>query len=212
VCFRGLDMTHAELAHEIGTATEQQVARVYATALLNEAWKRIRGQETLEELEGLLQLLQDRPDFAAYLNDPSVSRETRAGLLHKAFDGRISDLVVDFLMILNEHDRLGNLFPTVRAFRQMYEERQNRQRVQVRSAKPLAEEQMNRLLGELRQFMSREPVLETRIDPELIGGFVVKVGDWLYDASVRTQLQAIRNRVTERSSYEIQSGRDRFSH
>jgi F-type H+-transporting ATPase subunit delta len=205
-------MTHAELAHEIGTATQQQVARVYATALLNEVWKRIRGQETLDELEGLVQLLHERPDFATYLHDPSVSRETRAAVLHKAFDGRVSDLVVDFLMILNEHDRLGNLFPTVRAFRQMYEERQNRQRVQVRSAKPLAEEQLNRLLGELRQFMSRDPVLETRIDPELLGGFVVKVGDWLYDASVRTQLQAIRNRVTERSSYEIQSGRDRFSH
>ncbi len=203
--------THAELAHQAGTTSEQQVARVYAHALLNEAWKRIRGQETLEELEGLLGVLQRQPDFAAFLNNPGISHEARSAVLHKILDGRVSDLLVDFLMVLNEHDRLALFRPIVTAYRNSYEDRQNRQRVRVRSAKPLLEEQLNRLRDELRQIMSHEPVLETGVDPELLGGFVVQVGDWLYDASVRTQLQAIRNRLTERSSHEIQSGRDRFS-
>jgi F-type H+-transporting ATPase subunit delta len=114
-------------------------------------------------------------------------------------------------MVLNEHDRLGLLRPITTAFRRHYEERQNQQRVQVRTACPLHEDQINRLRDELRQVMKQEPVLEIHVDPVLLGGLVVQVGDWLYDASVRTQLLAIRNRFTERSSHEIQSGRDRFS-
>lgn len=114
-------------------------------------------------------------------------------------------------MVVNEHDRLGLLRPITTAFRNDFEERKQQQRVHVRSAAPLLEAQINRLREELRQVMTHEPVIETRIDPDLIGGMVVQVGDWLYDASVRTQLLAIRNRLTERSSYEIQSGRNRFS-
>ena len=54
-------------------------------------------------------------------------------------------------------------------------------------------------------------MLATKIDPDLLGGLVVRVGDWLYDASVRTQLETIRNQIIARSSHEIQSGRNRFS-
>jgi F-type H+-transporting ATPase subunit delta len=203
--------THAEIAHADGTSSERQIARVYALALLNLAWKRMRGQETLEELQGLVDILNREPDFAAYLSNPGISHEARAALLHKVFGGRVDDLVVDFLMVLNEHDRLGILRPVVAAYRASYEDRQNQERVRVRSATPMPEEQLNRLREQLRLVMTREPVLETKVDPDLLGGFVVQVGDWLYDASVRTQLQTIRNRLTQRSSHEIQSGRDRFS-
>jgi F-type H+-transporting ATPase subunit delta len=62
----------------------------------------------------------------------------------------------------------------------------------------------------MRQATRREPDLIETVDPDLLGGLVVQVGDLLYDASVRTQLDHIRNQLTERSSHEIQAGRDRF--
>jgi F-type H+-transporting ATPase subunit delta len=203
--------THAQLAHEAGTTSEQQVARVYAEALFNQAWKKNLAQETLDHLEGIVALLRQFPDFAGFLSNPGVSREARSQLIDKVLRGRVSDLVLDFLMVVNEHDRLGILRPITTAFRADYEFRLDRQRVQVRSAKPLEDAQLKRLTDEIRQIINREPVLDTRVDPDLLGGMVVQVGDWLYDASVRTQLLAIRNRLTERSSHEIQSGRDRFS-
>ena len=57
----------------------------------------------------------------------------------------------------------------------------------------------------------RKAYLLLHVDPDLLGGMVVWVGDWLYDASVRSRLESIRNQLIERSSHEIQSGRDRFS-
>jgi F-type H+-transporting ATPase subunit delta len=48
------------------------------------------------------------------------------------------------------------------------------------------------------------------VDPSLLGGLVVRTGDYVYDASVRTRLETIRKQLIERSSHEIQTGRDRF--
>ena len=71
-------------------------------------------------------------------------------------------------------------------------------------------EQRQHLEQTLRGALQLEPILDTRIDPELLGGIIVKVGDWRYDASVQTSLKTIRDQIIARSSYEIQSGRDRF--
>lgn len=80
-------ISHAQLAQEAGTTTEQQVARVYAEALLNQAWKNNQGPETLEELQGLVGMLRQLPDFAGFLHSPGISREARAEVLSKALKG-----------------------------------------------------------------------------------------------------------------------------
>ena len=118
---------------------------------------------------------------------------------------------MDFLKVLNQHERLNLLRPILSAAKELQDERAKRIRVQVRSAVPLADEQANRLRQQLRETLKLDPVLQTEVDHELLGGVVVRVGDWLYDASVRAKLESIRNQLIARSSHEIQSGRDRFS-
>jgi F-type H+-transporting ATPase subunit delta len=112
---------------------------------------------------------------------------------------------------LNDHERLDLLRPIVAAFRELRDQRAGRMRVQVRSAVPLPDDQREQLLQQLRATFHTEPLLETQVDDDLLGGLVVRVGDWLYDHSVRSQLETLRDQIIARSSYEIQSGRDRFS-
>ena len=81
----------------------------------------------------------------------------------------------------------------------------------MRTAVPLPEDQQERLRQGVRNAMNLEPILETRVEPDLLGGLILKVGDWQFDGSVRTRLDNIRQYLIERSSHEIQSGRDRFS-
>ena len=141
----------------------------------------------------------------------AVGREAKAAVLRKAFGGRSSDLFVNFLVVLNNHDRLDLLRPIQRTYRELFDERAQRIRVHVRSAVPLPDDQQQRLRDELRQTFHRDPILVTEVDPDLLGGLVVRVGDWLYDASIRTRLANLKNDLIERSSHEIQSRRDRFS-
>src|SRR5690242_36224 len=190
----------------------QRVARIYAQALLAAAEKRGQAQEVLDELESLVHdVFAAAPQFEGFLASRAISRKRKPPVIRSALQGRASDVFLNFLLVLNDHERLDLLRPILSAYRGLYEERTHRIRVRVKSAAPLPDDQRQRLEQELRTAFQREPILETRVDPDLLGGLVVQVGDWVYDGSVRSRLANLRNQLIERSSYEIQSRRDRFS-
>ena len=64
----------------------------------------------------------------------------------------------------------------------------------------------------LASVLAAQPVVESVVDPKVLGGLRIRVGDTVYDGSLRARLKQLRHRVRERSLHEIQSGRDRFSH
>jgi F-type H+-transporting ATPase subunit delta len=191
---------------------EQRVARVYAEALLNAADRRQQADEVLTDLEGLVrEVFTTDPQFEAFLSSSAIGRERKAEAIRKAFEGRAAEVFVNFLLVLNDHQRLDLLRPIAAAYRELRDERARRVRVRVDAAAPLAEDQRRRLEADLREAFRLEPVLDVRVDPELLGGLTVRVGDWLYDASVRSRLDALKQELIARSSHEIQSRRDRFS-
>jgi F-type H+-transporting ATPase subunit delta len=190
----------------------QRVAHVYAEALLNAADKQGQSEQVLESLESLIRdLFPAEPQFEIFLTSSAVGRDRKAQVIDKVFENKASVLFVDFLKVLNQHERLNLLRPILAAAKELRDKRAKRIRVWVRSAVPLTDEQANRLRQQLHEALKLEPILQTEVDPALLGGVVMQVGDWLYDASVRAKLDSIRNQLIARSSYEIQSGRDRFS-
>jgi F-type H+-transporting ATPase subunit delta len=190
----------------------QRVARAYAEALLNAAEKQGQAAAVVEDVEAVVTEVLPRDRYLeAFLTSRAVGRERKAHALRAAFQGRADDLFLNFLLVVNEHDRLDALRAIATALRDLCEQRAGKIRVQVRSAVPLADDQRQRLTQELQAAFGRDPALDARVDPELLGGMTVQVGDVLYDASVRTRLERIRNQLIERSSHAIQSERDRFS-
>ncbi|HVS35662.1 MAG TPA: ATP synthase F1 subunit delta [Gemmataceae bacterium] len=190
----------------------QHVAHVYGAALLNSAQKVGQAADIVEDLTALVNEVFPRDRYLeAFLTSRAVGRERKAQVLRTAFQGRASDLFLNFLLVLNDHDRLEALRAIAAAMREMYEDRQGLMRLRVRSAVPLADDQRERLTQELRTKFGRNPLLDASVDPDLLGGLTVQVGDVLYDASIRTRLEQIRNHLIESSSHAIQSQRDRFS-
>ncbi len=189
----------------------ERVARVYAEALLNAADQSGQADALEGEYESLLRDAFQAPQLESILTSGAVGRKQKAELLTKGFAGRASTTFFNFLQVLNEHERLDLLRPVFAAYRQLRDQRAKRVRVQVRSAVELPADQRGRLVEELRQTFQVESVLHTEVDPELLGGLVVRVGDWVYDGSVRRQLETIRSELIARSSHEIQSRRDQFS-
>jgi F-type H+-transporting ATPase subunit delta len=183
-------------------AGSRRVARVYAEALLDAAQQHGQAAQVLEEFASLFDdVLRADPDFEAFLASGAISRKTKAQVIHHVFDGKASDDFRNFLLVLNDHQRLDLLRGIHEAVKELYDERAGRMRVQVTSAVPLPDDQRERLLHELREKYHKEPVLTTEIDPALLGGIVIRVGDWLYDASVRTRLDTIRRQLIERGSH-----------
>jgi F-type H+-transporting ATPase subunit delta len=190
----------------------QRIGKVYAEALLKAADKHNAAQEVLEEFDTFVKdLFRRDPQLEPFLASSAIGRDRKRAVIEKTFTGRASDVFVNFLLVLNHHDRLDVIQAIHAAYRDLYDQRAGRVRVQVQSAVPLPDDQAEKLRQEIRTVFHKEPVLEARVDPELIAGMIVQVGDWKLDSSTRSRLQGLREQLVERSSYEIQSRRDRFS-
>ena len=188
-----------------------ELTRNYAEALLNASGT--EADAVIAELEEIrADVLQARPDFASILASPSIPAEKKDRILTDAFEGRAAPTVVRFLRVLNRHGRLGLLSTITRQARATLDRRQNRKPVTVRSAVPLDEGQQVALRDRLASMIHATPVITLEVDPSLIGGLVVQVGDDVYDASVRNRLERLRGRLIESKTHEIQSRRDHFSH
>lgn len=182
----------------------RQVGRVYAEALYQAAEKQNAAGEVLEELEALTEgVFAQSPGLEAFFASGSAGREHKAAALKSAFEGRSNAVFVDFLNVLNDHDRLDMLRPIAQAYRALHNRKTHQVVMEVTSAVPLTEAEREQLRAGLRSLGRYEPVLKEHIDPEILGGLVVRVQDWVYDASVRTRLASVRNYLIERSTHAI---------
>jgi F-type H+-transporting ATPase subunit delta len=196
-------MTDSEQIHHATVFDDatRHVARIYAEALLGAADKRQQMQEVLEQLEELVREVLARDSaFSLFLASAVVSREHKREALRRAFQGKVNDVLYHFLLVLNDHYRLGIIRETAVLMRDIFERRAGRMHVEVKSAIALDDEQREHLRRELRDKFHREPILSVRVDPELLGGLVVRVDDWVFDDSVRARLERIRNQLIEKGS------------
>ena len=196
--------------HVLEDPSAKAVARMYAQAYLNTAGV---TSEALDEFTSFVdEVLQKYPDFARMLTGEITGREEKLKLIERVIAPRSTQLFANFLRVLGEHDRL-NLLPLILGEAWLeFEERSGKQRVTVRSAAPLNDDQLQRIRSRLDEALPYEPVLLPVVDEGLIGGLVIQVGDTVHDGSVRTRLKNLGNRLKEKYVHEIQSGRDRFSH
>jgi F-type H+-transporting ATPase subunit delta len=193
-------------------SSERRVARVYADALLSVAEQRGQAEDIGRELRAVVtDVYAKAPEIEAMLASPVVKRSRKAPVLEHAFKNNVSDLLFNLLNVLNAKDRLVLVRHVAAAYRDILDERAKRVRVSVRSAVPLTDGQTEQLKEAIGRATGLDPVVHARIDESLLGGMIVQVGDRVFDSSVRYRIEAIRNQLLARSSYEIQAGRDRFS-
>jgi F-type H+-transporting ATPase subunit delta len=189
--------------------SSERVARVYAESLFNAAGS--EAESVGEELHDLVyDAFKKLPDLYAFFASGTIANGTKKELIEKYFHGKSSETLVNFLHILNNHSRLELLPSIASSYRELVDEKNKRVPVLVTSAVALDDGQREALKKQLNNLFQVEPMLEERIDPELLGGFVVRVGDWQFDGTVKARLNQLKKQLLERSSHEIQGGRDRF--
>ena len=190
-----------------------ELARRYAEALIGAAEKEGGVDPLLEELAEIeTDVLKAFPQFALLLASPRVSTAHKDQVVTEVFGKGASSLVVRFLRVLNRHERLGMLAVVAREARAIWDRRNHKIPVHVRTAVPLDEKQLETLRDRLAAFTGATPILLVSTNPDLIGGLVVQVGDHRYDASVKNRLAQLRQRLIEGKMHEIQSRRDQFSY
>ncbi len=189
----------------------QQVARVYAAALIQAAQKDGKLDLMLEQLTMLVRdVFEAQPLLEKFLGSGAIRRDTKRAAIERAFDGKADPLLINFLQVLNNHERLDLVRAIWSCYRELHDKLKSRMRVKVRSAAPLTSEQEAALKQELHDEFNLDPVLEIRVVPELLGGMTVQVGDRVFDSTVKTRLERLRNQLMAGANY-VQDRRDQFS-
>lgn len=205
-----------QVQNRISSAVEdpstQSVAKVYAVAYLDSLGKSGGETAALELSSFVDHVVLPQPQFQQLLCGSALGRDEKLRLIQRTLEGRATTLFVNFLRVLARHERL-DLLPVIRRLvDHEVERRAGKRRIGVSSAVPLTAASLASIKSSLAIALECEPILETRVDPSLLGGLVIRVGDTVYDGSLSAQVKQLRARLRERCMNEIQCGRDRFSY
>ena len=201
----------AEADPDVG---REHVGNVYAEALLAAAQKAGSLDEAMEAFGSLVDdVLSAFPAFEDILSSRLVSHEEKVEILDRVFGAKTDTLplFLDFLKVVSHHERLDCLRDIHRQAHVRFNE--IRRRVPVRLTTPVAidEKLALQVKENIRKLIGGEPILRCDVDPELIGGAVLRIGDTIYDGSIAAALRNTAQQMIDRSVHEIQSRRDRFS-
>lgn len=192
--------------------TNAEAIHSYAEAAFEAGQAAGNTEDFVSEVETVAaEVFAANPEFVSIFTAPNISTSAKDGVIRKTLEGKVAPLTLNFLRVLNRHDRI-ELLPSIgKRMRALINRKLNRKPAVIRSAVPLSPEEQERLRAKLANLLGGTPALSYVVDPELIAGLSVEAGDDIYDASARNQLNRIRSRLIEEKSHEISSRRNQFS-
>ncbi len=174
------------------SATATGLAQRYATALFDLARQDEKLDRVAEDLGGLVGLMDESRDLRRLVESPVITRaDQRGGILAVADRAGVDPLTRKFLGLLAEHRRLFALPGIAKAFTAMLAAHKGEVAAEVVSAVPLGDAELETLKKSIASFVGQAVTVETRVDPALLGGVVVRVGSRMLDASLRTKLMQL---------------------
>ena len=167
----------------------------YASALLGVAVERNELEAVGKDVGFLEGLISGVPEFALFLRSPVITKEKKKRVLRELLAGKTGETVGAFVLLLASKDRESLLEEIIRQFHRLRDERLGILNVTARAASDFTPEQENRLGGQIGKATGKTVRLKVERDPSLIGGFTVQYEDTVWDASVRRQLELLRERL-----------------
>jgi F-type H+-transporting ATPase subunit delta len=174
------------------------IARKYAKALL-EIGRREKNHELLgKDLERLAELLQENNELRGVLFSPFYPALRRKAIGQSIGESLgLSKSTLDFLKLLIERDRMDHFPAIVKSYKELCDEASNRLRALLISAQKLPSTLVREIQNQLESTTGKQVILSTQEDPSLIGGVVTKIGNIIYDGSLKTQLLKAKENLSK---------------
>jgi F-type H+-transporting ATPase subunit delta len=174
------------------------IARAYARAWFELAQQHGQLDETDEEARQLAEVLRDSGALRNLLSNPAIDTAERDEMLQRLFDARVSDLTLKFLRVVNRNHRAGRLDGILHTFIALVDDHRGIVTATATVADELPQDRLDAIAGALGKSLGDKTVrLAQRVDPAVIGGLRLRIGDQLLDASVATQLRIVEQRLKQ---------------
>lgn len=198
-------------AHRYINPVHWQLATVYAEALLGAAAKAGQVPAVLEQLDALVRrVLVQLPAFQAFLETPRIGPEEKCQVLDRCFQGKMAPVLLNALKVMARHGRLGLVPVLFQAAQHLYNQQRGVVEVVMGTAHPPSAELQQLVQQKLRATLGREVVLLPHVQQRLIGGVVLRIGDTVYDGSIRGRLKRLHRQVLGHSADLVRSALERF--
>ena len=172
------------------------VATRYAKALLDLGIERGEVETFQTHLNNFSDLVEASSELKTVIINPSIGISERRAVM-SALTERLgcTEMVRNFIFLLLDKNRLGLIEQIARAFNKAVDLHLGNLRAQIHSAEPLNDSEVDAIRRAIVRMTGKTVLLETHTNPELVGGVVTTIGSVVYDGSVRTQLETLRNQV-----------------
>jgi F-type H+-transporting ATPase subunit delta len=171
------------------------VSKEYAKALFLLAKRKGKLDEIGTELDSFNQLVESNKPIKNFLLAPQLSAETKVKALKQALSGRVSQELFKFLLVLTEKRRQDYLSSICASYHDELNKFHNQVDVFIESAVDLTEKEKDKLVTRLSEHLKRKVVARLKVNPGLLGGLICRIGDMVYDGSLRRRIQRLSMRM-----------------
>lgn len=171
------------------------VEKAYSQALYEAALSDGKTKRIYDELSAVSKLFLKNSDYQRLLDSPLISKEEKRGLIDEAFSGRADEYIVNFLKVLCDNGRMSLFCKIAEEYEKRFNSDNGILKVQAITAQPLDGELFEKLRKKLEQISGKRVVLENTTEPGLLGGVILKAGGRQLDATVRSQLLKLRDKL-----------------
>lgn len=189
----------------------ERLASVYASAGLDAAGGIGDQEQVVNELDAIVgEALSLDPRLQQILASVLIAAEEKVSMLDRLFGGKVSTTTLNLLKVMARHKRLNLLRDVAKVSRKLWQTRSGRIPVELETANPLDAALEKEILVAFGDVLGADPIVTQRVNPDLIAGFVIRVGDRVYDGSIQTRLEQMRLNMIERAVDAIQRNPRQF--
>jgi F-type H+-transporting ATPase subunit delta len=174
-----------------------RIANRYAEALITTAEELHILKNVSDDLTDIQRIINDSHEFQLFLKSPVVRKEKKRQVFEATFGKSVQPLTLQFLSFLTEKGRENALQSIIESFFRLQDEILGIVNVHVKSATELSIQQIAQLEQRFETYSRKKVRINVVLDSQLIGGFIARIGDTMFDGSVKRQLELLRKRFAE---------------
>lgn len=172
------------------------IGRRYGKALFDAAKEQGTVEQTGSELKMVVELMQGNKQLKSFLDHPGVDHQSKVNVLTKALEGKISQLVLNAIQLVLDRGRVAILPSMLEAYSKTADDALKRAQATVYSPMKMSEQQVEEIAKQFGAITGKTIVVENVVDPSLLGGITVKIGDRLYDGSLSGKLKDLQKNLS----------------
>jgi len=175
--------------------SEYKVSSRYAISLLESASEKKMADAVYGDMQLIASTLEANKELIHVLSSPIIKPNVKSIILEEIFKSKVKSDTIDFLKFLIEKNRENLLESIAKIFLELKDEQDGIVNVEVKAPESFTVEQLEKFKSNLEKTLSKKVRLNLKIDSDMIGGFVAKVGDTVFDASLEHQLELLKKQL-----------------